>query len=137
MSGGMGTALAGREEELAQLDGFVHRARTGGARLLLEGEPGIGKTTLWRAGVERARDHGFRVVAAQQSAAERELSFAALGDLLSAATAELGGPAAPQRRALRIALVLEEPRGDPPDERAIAIATLELLRRLAAEGPVP
>src|SRR5437763_10643208 len=113
MSGGVGTALAGREEELAQLDGFVHRARTGGARLLLAGEPGIGKTTLWRAGVERARDHGFRVVAAQQSAAQRELSFAALGDLLSAATPAIGGLAAPPRRAPRTALVPEEPPGAP------------------------
>ncbi len=70
------------------------------------------------------------------AAAERELSFAALGDLLAGTQDEIGRLPAPQRRALRIALVLEEPQGEPPDERAIAVATLALLRRLAADAPL-
>jgi predicted ATPase len=103
---------------------------------LFEGEAGIGKTTLWRAGVERARELGCQVLEARPASAERELSYAALGDLLAGMQDEIGGLPAPQRRALRIALVLEEADGEPADKRAIAAAVRELLRRLSAEAPL-
>jgi hypothetical protein len=47
-----GAELVGRDEELAAIDRFVddRAVRT----LVLEGEAGIGKTTLWLAGIERA-----------------------------------------------------------------------------------
>jgi len=39
--------LAGRADELALLDGYLRDlARGGGNAVLIEGEPGIGKTTL-------------------------------------------------------------------------------------------
>src|SRR5689334_15427582 len=42
--------LAGRADELALLDGYLRDlARGGGNAVLIEGEPGIGKTTLVRA----------------------------------------------------------------------------------------
>lgn len=126
----------GRDEELARLAVFLDAAFEGRASLLLEGEPGIGKTTLWGAGVERAEQLGFRIVEARPAAVERQLAFAALGDLLAGLGSEIGGLPAPQRRALRIALVLEEPSGEPPDERAISVAVLELVRRVAAETPL-
>jgi tetratricopeptide (TPR) repeat protein len=69
-------------------------------------------------------------------APERDLSFAGLGDLLSGTHDEIGGLPAPQRRALRIALVLEEAEGEPADQRAVAAAVLGLLRRLTAEEPL-
>jgi DNA-binding CsgD family transcriptional regulator len=97
---------------------------------------GIGKTTLWRAGVGRARELGFCVLESRPAAPERELSFAALGDLLSGMHDEIGGLPAPQRRALRIALVLEDAEGEAADQRAVAAAMLGLLRRLTAEKPL-
>ncbi len=129
-------SLIGREEELDRLQAFVNGAREGSAKLLLEGEAGIGKTTLWRAGVEHARELGFRVLESRPVAPERELSFAALGDLLSALHDEIGSLPAPQRRALRIALVLEEAEGEPAEQRAVAAAMLGLLRRLTAAEPL-
>jgi Cdc6-like AAA superfamily ATPase len=42
------SAIPGREEELAFLTSFVDRSSAWPAALLLEGAPGIGKTTLWR-----------------------------------------------------------------------------------------
>jgi predicted ATP-dependent serine protease len=54
--------VVGREEELAALDAFVGRAEGGPAALVLEGEAGIGKSTLWLAGVEHARTRGWRVL---------------------------------------------------------------------------
>jgi DNA-binding CsgD family transcriptional regulator len=128
--------LVGREEELAKLDEFIAEVEEGAAALLLEGEAGIGKTSLWWAGVERARELGFRALEARAADAESELSFAGLGDLLSDVHDEIGHLPAPQRRALRIALVLEEVEGEPLEQRAIAAAVLGLLRRLAEDSPV-
>jgi hypothetical protein len=104
--------------------------------IVFEGEPGIGKTTLWRAGLEHARGHGFRVLEARPAAPEAELSYSALADLLSGTHDEIGTLPSPQRRALRIALLLEEPTGIPPDQRAVAAALLGLTRALAEEQPV-
>ena len=125
--------LVGRKRELGELDEFIG-AVAEGRRLILEGEPGIGKTALWRAGVERAQERGIRVLAARPAEAEASLSFAALGDLLSDATDEIGGLPEPQRQALRAALLLAVPEGGRTDARALPVALLSLMRRLAAEG---
>ena len=129
-------SVVGRDEVLDRVESFVSETRDGPAKLLLEGEAGIGKTTLWRAGVDHAREVGWRVLEARPAAAERELSYVALGDLLAGLDDEIGGLPAPQRRALRIALVLEAPEVEPADTRAVAAAVLELLRRLSAETPL-
>src|SRR5262249_58337678 len=68
--------------------------------LVLEGEPGIGKTTLWLAAIEQARERGFRVLACGPSAAEARLSYASLGDVLADASRSVVDTLpAPQRRA--------------------------------------
>jgi DNA replication protein DnaC len=70
----------GRDQELAVLDQFL--ATGGGFRgLVLVGGPGIGKSTLWEAGVAGAQERGFRVVSARASSAEARLGFAGLIDL--------------------------------------------------------
>ena len=81
------TALApgevvGREAELERLGGFLDPGR-GELALLLEGVAGIGKTTLWRAGIELGREQRYRVLWCRPTASETAFSFAALGDLLS------------------------------------------------------
>jgi len=52
------------------------------AGILLTGEAGIGKTALWEAAVEAARERSFRVLAARPAEPEAEVSLAAIGDLL-------------------------------------------------------
>jgi DNA-binding CsgD family transcriptional regulator len=128
--------FVGRDQDLRRLDLFLDEAAHGDASIALVGEAGIGKTTLWRAGVELARARGIRVLEARPTPAERALSFAALGDLLARAHDEIGGLPAPQRRALRVALLIEEPKGAPPDDRAVATAVSSLLASLADENPV-
>ena len=134
----MATEIIGREEELAELRRFLDAADRVPAAFLMEGEPGIGKTVLWRAGVELARARHFRVLTAIPAPAETRLSFAALADLLGPVLVDvLPALPAPQQRALEIALLLEDPRGSlPPDHRAVAFAFLGALRALAREGPV-
>ena len=130
------TPLVGREEELARIEAFVGAARDGPATLVLEGEPGIGKTTLWRAGVDHARELELSVLTAVPVAPERELAFAALGDLLADEHDEIHALPSPQRRALRIALLLEEAGGEPSEQRAVAAALLALLDRLGGRTPL-
>jgi predicted ATPase len=91
------TAVFGRERELARADAFLEAAAERCSVVLFEGEAGIGKTTLWRAGVERARELGFRVLVSRSADTERKLSFAALGDLLAEAHDDIGRLPAPQR----------------------------------------
>jgi predicted ATPase len=127
--------LVGREAELQKLDQFLGRA-DGGA-LVIEGEPGIGKSTLWEAGVAAARRQGHAVLACRPAGSEVQLSFAALGDLLGAVLDDtLHELPQPRRRALEVALLLEEAAGPPPDQRAIGLALLGVLRLLAQAQPV-
>ena len=44
--------VIGRDEELAAIEAFLADVDRGPAALVLSGEPGIGKTVLWEAGVE-------------------------------------------------------------------------------------
>lgn len=127
-------AVVGREAELASIDAFLAGHRGG---LLITGEAGIGKTVLWGAAAERARVRGWRLLSCAPGEAEAQLSFAALGDLL---TDPLGALAqripAPQRRPLEVALLLRPAEGAPPDRRAVALATTAVLRLLAEQDPV-
>jgi AAA ATPase domain len=126
----------GLERELAEIEAFLDAAANEPRSLLLEGEPGIGKTTLWRAGLEKAHVRDFRVLAARPAEAEAELSFCGLGDLLRGTNDEIGALPAPQRRALRVALLLEGARGHSPDVRAIGVAMLALLDLFARSSSV-
>ena len=56
-------AVVGRDAELARVQALLDRNGPEQlSALLLEGEPGIGKSTVWASGVAAARDAGFRVV---------------------------------------------------------------------------
>jgi len=124
----------GRDAELAQIDAFLTRGSAGrGGALVLEGDAGIGKSTLWLAGVERAQERGFRVLAARPAEAERDLSFATLGDLLADAHEQIRRLPPPQRRPLSAALLLQETRGAAVEPRAVAVGLLAVLRALARE----
>jgi DNA-binding NarL/FixJ family response regulator len=126
-------AVVGRDAELASLRDFVAGISGGASALVLEGEAGMGKTTLWRAGVEAAEDAGVRVLQAEPAESETALSFSGLGDLLDPVLDEALEPLpAGQRTALARALVLEEVEGPPPDAHAVGVALLNAFRGLAS-----
>lgn len=127
--------VVGRDRELALLQELLAGGMS--AALVLSGGPGIGKTTLWEAGIAAARERGLRVLSARPSGAQASLAFAGLADLLDEVHAEeLVGLPAPQRRALEVALLRAEPAGGPPEPRAIALGFLNALCGLAADGPL-
>jgi DNA-binding CsgD family transcriptional regulator len=105
--------------------------------LVLEGEAGIGKSTLWLAGVEQAHEGGLRVLTSRPAEAEQGLAHAALGDLLEGVADEvLPALAAPRRRALEVALLRVEAGDDAVDPRAVGIATHGALQTLADGRPL-
>ena len=65
--------IVGRESELRSLCAFLDRRLEAPAGLVLEGEPGIGKSTLWLAAVTAARERGFFVLFSRPAEAERGL----------------------------------------------------------------
>src|SRR5919204_622739 len=137
---GAGVELFGRDGELAVVGEFLAAGDRLPAALLMRGEPGIGKTSVWREGVRLARERGLCTLLAGPSESEAQLSFAALGDLLSGVLERvLGGLSGQQRRALEVALRvsdLDPGEGAPLDQGAVSFAFLSALRGLATDGPV-
>lgn len=112
-------------------------ARPGPGALVLRGEPGIGKTTIFQAGVERARAGGWWVLGAAPSDGESHLPFAAAQDLLR------GFPSGvfdqlprPQRQALRVVLLVEDAPSSGLDRRTVGTALESAIRLLAGQQPV-
>ncbi|MGH2530034.1 MAG: ATP-binding protein [Actinomycetota bacterium] len=127
--------VVGRATELSRLDSFLDAVASGPAALVLEGEPGIGKTTLWKRGMAAAADRGWPVWSGRPAESEAKLSFAGLADLLEKAGEAIDGIPDPQRHALEVALLRAEPGGAPPDPHAVSAAVLSALRQTATRGP--
>ena len=129
--------LIGREAELDAIGAFLEGVRADAGALALEGAVGVGKTALWLAALEPARERGFRVLEARPAEAEARLAFAALADLLGGVLDEvLQALPGPQGDALRVALLNARPGPDGLDERAVGMGLLGSLRALGAAGPV-
>jgi predicted ATPase len=97
----MVTPVLGRPVELDLISQFLSAASTEPAAVVIEGEAGIGKTTLWSAAIDAAAEAGFQVLAARPAQAESVLAYSALADMLDDVddAAWTGIPAA-QRSAL-------------------------------------
>jgi hypothetical protein len=121
--------IVGREEELGALVACLEQAQRRPRDIVLEGEAGIGKTTLWRHAVGKAQAHGYRVLSCTPGEAETHLTFSGLRDLLDAAYEDVADALPPpQRRALDIALLRAEPGPQSPDQGAMAAAFFASLR---------
>ncbi len=128
--------VVGRDRELATLAEFLADPPTLPPVLLLDGEAGIGKTTLWEHALASAQPT-HRVLAARPLDVEARISFATVGDLLEGTLDELEAELPPpQRRALEVALLHADPDGPPPSPQAIAFAFLSALRVLGRDRTV-
>jgi DNA-binding CsgD family transcriptional regulator len=133
----MSADIFGRDAELAEIDAFLTGLSESAGSLVLAGPPGSGKTTLLRAAVARAAERGYLVLLTTPARSEVRLAFAGLTDLLDGQPADLVDELPPpQARALRVALLAEEPPLHPPDQRVIAMAFRAALQVLAAAAPV-
>jgi DNA-binding CsgD family transcriptional regulator len=129
--------IVGREAELETARAFVDSVWDGPAVLFVEGEAGIGKTSVWSRCLHDARARGLHVLASRAAEAETGLGFTTLLDLLAevgnSVLDELPGP---QRHALEIALLRAETPKGRADPRAVSTATLGVLRSLAKTTPL-
>ena len=72
--------------------------------LFIEGEPGIGKTTLWSDGINQARLEGWTVLVCRPRPSDAGLSNVGLTDLLRNVPDEVfNNLPPPQRRPLEVA----------------------------------
>src|SRR5919198_3541175 len=114
--------VVGRDLELAAIASFLDLADGAPRALVVEGEAGIGKTTLCRASVRSARERGYLVLECAGDRSETQLSFAALRDLLDDVFDEVADELPPpQRQALAVILLRDESSGAPPTPETIAV----------------
>ena len=127
------TVLIGRAQEQAQLDALLEAARAGDSgALVIRGEPGVGKSTLLDAVVDRSSD--FRVLRALGVESESDLAFSGLLELVRPAIGHIAELPDGQRRALESALALGG--GGTVDRFAVYAATLGLIALAAEERPL-
>jgi DNA-binding CsgD family transcriptional regulator len=128
--------LVGREEELGAIVRLLDAPEQLSGAAVLPGEAGIGKTTLWLAGIDAAAARGYRILSSRPSEAETQFAFAGLADLLGTDAGDILPELPPiQQRALEAALLLGESEIHA-DDRAVAAAFLGALRLLAGDSPL-
>lgn len=127
--------LVGRDADVRAAARWADALATAPEALVIAGEAGIGKTTLWRKALGLAAERGARVLLAKPVQAELSLGYAGLGDLLHGAEQRIAELPGPQAEALSAALSLVSPP-ESSEPLLVARATLGLLRLLAAETPV-
>ena len=124
--------LLGRSAERARIDQLLAGAQSGlSGTLVLQGEAGIGKTTLLEYAAERARD--MRILSTRGFETESEIPFSGLADLLRTVLSLLPSLPAPQSAALESALALGPPLAG--DRFSVCAATLSMFSAAAAEQP--
>ena len=132
---GVANTLVDRADELHRLRELTTRAAAGqGGSMLLEGEPGIGKTSLLDVVAREAARLGMRVLRGAGAELERRLPFAAI---MSA----LGLPAANGNAQLvRLAGLLRGEgtvlAGAADQQYVVAEAILDLMDQWCTAGPV-
>lgn len=127
--------IVGRDAERASIEIFLEEPSADVA-LLLEGDIGIGKTTLWQEAIRLARERKHRILVSRPAEHEPRMAYSGLIDLLAnvvdEATVDLP---APQRKALNIAL-LRQPANEPVESGAVAVALTGALHCLAGPRPL-
>jgi len=130
-------SVIGRSTEAEAVAAFLDSVADEPTALVVEGEPGIGKTTVWLSTLKTARKRGFRVLSARPSAAESVFAYAGLADLLHGVDASaFTGLPHPQLVAVDQILLRADVTSAPTDQRAVGAAFLSIVQRLADDAPV-
>jgi DNA-binding CsgD family transcriptional regulator len=129
----VGLALLGRSGEQQDIDAVLGAARDGlSGVLVLEGDPGMGKTALLDYAVSSGED--FRVANVAGVHAESEFGYAALHRLLLPFVGGIDALPPRQRDALRAAFGFGA--SQPADRFIIALAVLSLMADAATRRPL-
>ncbi len=105
--------------------------------LVVQGEPGIGKSTIWGEAITIARARGIHVLSCRPRRSDATLSHLALTDLLRSVPADaFRALPAPQRLAIEVATLRRESPDVELDPRAVATAVTTLLADLSSAAPM-
>lgn len=133
----MATHVVSREAESRAVGEFLASVPSGPSALVVEGEAGIGKTTVWLAALERAQEAGLRVLSTRAAQTESVLAYSSMAALLGGlgddAFADLPPP---QRLAIDHALLRAGADGPVTDQRAVGAALVSVVERLAEQSAV-
>ena len=133
----MPTQVVSRRAESAAVENFLASVSSGPSALVVEGEAGIGKTTMWLAALERAHELGFRVLSTRAAPTETALAYSSLADLLDGVEdAAFAGLPPPQRLAIDRVLLRLSAGGPDTDQRAVGAAFNSVVEGLAEVSPV-
>lgn len=133
----MTSGVIERPAEFRTVVDFLECAASRPSAVVIEGEAGVGKTTLWLAGVAEARNRGFRVLWARGGQAETAFAYAAVADLLNYVEPDvLADLPQVQRLAVDRVLLRAEDDGPSTDQGAVAAALVSGIDLLAARSPV-
>ncbi|WP_133148041.1 hypothetical protein [Mycobacterium lehmannii] len=111
-----------RLAEQSAVTAFLDSAAVTATGLIIDGEPGIGKTTLYRDAVNAASARGFKVLMAQGDPGDVTFSFAALSDLLAGVDLESFECLSSVQRAAVNSLLLHDHTPAATDERGAGAA---------------
>jgi DNA-binding CsgD family transcriptional regulator len=129
-------AVFGREREFETVARFLGH-RDWPRAINLEGEPGIGKTTIWAEARLMATEAGLSVLACRPVQTEVALAFSGLVDLFeNVPDSALARLPEPQHRALAAALRRRAPDRRMPDPLSVSAGVRAVLTQLAAEAPL-
>ena len=131
---GIAEHLIGRDVELGRIDEFVRTMTGQGAALVLNGDPGVGKTALLSAATDLAAGIGAEVLRAEGTQFEANISFAALNQLLRPRMGKVNELSASHRMALSVALGLAD--SPPPQPLVLVSAVLALLGSDGSRRPI-
>ncbi|BBY80076.1 transcriptional regulator [Mycolicibacterium pulveris] len=133
----MASGVIERPAEHRVVAQFLQSAAARPAALVLEGEAGVGKTTIWLTGVDDARTRGFRVFSARVGPQETTLTYAAVADLLSEVEpAILDALPEVQRHAVDHVLLRASGTGPATDQRVITAALVSVVEQASRDAPV-
>ncbi|MDT5017477.1 MAG: hypothetical protein QOD39_3637 [Mycobacterium sp.] len=137
MIGHVSADVVKRSTEMRSIARFFASVSQQTTGLLLEGEAGIGKTTLWLAALQQARAQGFHVLSARAWEAESVLAYSTVADLLTDLDASaLAALPDVQRVAVDRVLLRGVQGGPETDQHVVAAALLSVIESLADDAPV-
>lgn len=130
----MAQPVIGREQERAVLRDALRSVEDGGSAFVVDGEAGIGKSSLVADLVGDATGRGLRVLSTTGTLAESAEPYAALHMLLYPLRTGIPDLPAPQRRALDVAFGVAT--GVQPSPLLAGLAALTLLSDAATVQPL-
>jgi len=130
-------AVVGRSYDLWTVAEYLNSVGAEPSTLVIEGDAGIGKSTLWLAALSQARERGFHTLSARASQAEGDLHYATVADLLGELDPDLlDGLPDPQAAAIDRVLLRGTSNSTAAERDVVAAALVTIIRRLCRDAQV-